>query len=121
MKLPLGFFGTLDLEGWVRGIWAGGIQGGMTALMSAMAVSSTGDPYYAFGNAQSFSLMWKVFLFSAIQGMVSYLAKHPAPERVVVTTTQTAVEQPKGTVTTVKVEDIRTESAEEIKKKEKGA
>lgn len=107
MKLPLGF-GTLDMEGWIRGIWAGGIQGGMTALMSAMAVSSTGDPYYAFGNAQSFSLMWKVFLFSAIQGAVSYLAKHPAPERIVVTTTETVEKKPKAVVTTT-VEETHVE------------
>lgn len=106
MNLPLGF-GRLDFSGWFYGLWAGAVQGGAGAITGGIALS-TQDPYYAFGNSHSFNIMWKLFAVNALLGIMSYLAKHPAPEKIVESTVKT-METPAGTKITTTVKETSVE------------
>ena len=98
MKLPLGF-GTLDFSNWLYGLWVGVVGGGSTAVIGGLTLGSK-DPYYAFGTAQSLDMMWSMFVVAGLYSGFAYLAKHPAPDRVIEKTEQTVERKPGAVVTT---------------------
>jgi hypothetical protein len=79
LKLPLGL-GDLDFTDWARGIIAGFIQGGATAVTAAFVVAGDDPKHYAIGGAAFYAILWRVFAVAGTLGVFSFLRTRPLPD-----------------------------------------
>ena len=100
---------------WVRGLLAAFIGGGASAITSGVTVSMMDPKDYnlAEGAAKLYALMGVLFTVNGIMSAAMFLRQRPVPDphKVVVTTVETAVEKPKGTVTKTTVAETHVEPA----------
>lgn len=82
MQLPRNM-GSLDWSQWLLGLWAGAIQGGSNAVLSAIGVTVFFPTATAGGMGKFWAFVLSMFLWSAFQGMLAFLRQNPAPAVVV--------------------------------------
>ncbi len=102
----------LDVGDWLYGLWGAFVGGGASAVTSGIVVSLKDPTHYAPGSWDFFELVAWVFIVSGMMSAMLFLKQKPAPDRVVTTTTATAVSHPTpSTVLVETTEQIKTEVA----------
>ena len=97
--------GSLDVNGWLLGIWSAAISGGAGAISSGFGTILV-DPsdFNLQTPAKLLKVMMATFGFSALVSLMKFLQMHPAPD-VKTVTASVQIEkqpgQPPKTVTTV--------------------
>lgn len=102
MKFSFGWFGTLDLADWFRGLIGGFIQGGAGAIVTSMAITTIDPMHFNVRTGAFYTLAGTVFAVNGALGAASFLSKKPIPDlKTVVTTVQKTQILPGAPPTTV--------------------
>jgi hypothetical protein len=93
--------GTLDINGWVRGLMSAAISGGASAISSGTLAPALAPEQFNVYDRKLYILICGTFCFSALVSVMKFLQTHPIPdERIVEKETVKTTIQP-GTPTTV--------------------
>lgn len=108
MKLPAGL-GKLDWSDWVLGLWSALIQGGSSAVLSAVGLMVIDPKDFSAGQHKLWAVAGSLFCWNGFLGMLAFLRTKPAPG-VIQTVTTVRTSEPEGTtvktVQETKVEPI---------------
>jgi hypothetical protein len=85
--------GKYNWAEWLGGIWAGLISGGATAVTAAVTVIPQDPTDYNLASYRFYVLIFRIFAVGGILGAFAYLKKHPLPEVITITTTETTIRQ----------------------------
>jgi len=104
MNLFAGFWGNLDWDSWLYGLFAGFLGGGSGAVVSGVVVSINDPQHYNFGSGSFYELVFSVFVANGLLSFFTYLHQNPLPKVKTVTTVETVEKvptTPPKTITTV--------------------
>ncbi len=105
--------GSLDIDGWLRGLFSAGISGGASAIVGGITVTGMDPAHYNFFQAKFYILVGALFISNAVVSMAKFLSGQPLPglkqvEKTIQTTIPATADSPRiiETVREIHVEPI---------------
>jgi hypothetical protein len=91
---------SLDIDGWLRGLFSAGISGGASAVVGGFTVSGMDPKDYNFATAKFYILIGALFTTNAVVSIAKFLSQQPLPglkqvEKTVQTITPATNDSPK--------------------------
>lgn len=91
----------LDINGWLRGMFSAGIQGGASAVSGGALVSMLAPDQFNLQKGKFYVLMGGLFIANGTVSIMRFLSQHPLPDEKTVTTSVAVTQQPGAAPTTV--------------------
>ncbi len=92
---------SMDLDGWMRGLFSAGISGGASAVSGGTLVSMLAPDQFNLQTGKFYVLMGGLFAANAVVSIMKFLSANPLPPIKTVTASTAVIEQPGSPPTTV--------------------